>query len=66
MLDKTELGPDNKKAMRLWVHEVARVFSDRLTDEDDQRKLFNKLGSAAREKIRDDLATALRPQPHGE
>jgi dynein heavy chain len=66
MLDKTELGPDSKKALRLWVHEVARVFSDRLTDEDDQRKLFTKLGSAAREKIREDLASALRPQPHSQ
>jgi len=35
MLGRDELGADPKKAVRLWVHEVARVFSDRLTSEDD-------------------------------
>ena len=60
-LGKAELGPDAKKAMRLWVHEVARVFSDRLTTEEDQRALFSRLSSAAREKMREDLASSLRP-----
>ena len=61
MLGREELGADSLKAVRLWVHEVARVFSDRLTSEDDQRALYEFLAQAAREKIREDLPSALRP-----
>jgi hypothetical protein len=35
MMRKEELT-DSKKVYRLWVHEIARVFSDRLINEDDQ------------------------------
>ena len=34
MVKREELN-DNKKVLRLWVHEIARVFSDRLVNEDD-------------------------------
>jgi len=61
MLGQNELGADTKKAVRLWVHEVARVFSDRLTSEDDQKALYSFLSQAAREKLREDLESALRP-----
>jgi dynein heavy chain len=59
MLGRDELGTEEaKKAVRLWVHEVARVFSDRLSSEEDQRALHDFLAQAAREKIREDLALA--------
>lgn len=61
MIRQEELGNDSKRAVRLWVHEVARVFSDRLTSEDDQRALFDRLAFATREKLREDLQGALRP-----
>lgn len=60
-LGRGELGAGAKKAVRLWVHEVARVFSDRLSSEDDQRALYDFLVLAARDKIREDLAAALSP-----
>jgi dynein heavy chain len=60
-LGRDELGADSKKAVRLWVHEVARVFSDRLTTEDDQRALYGCLVQAARERLREDLTNALCP-----
>lgn len=34
MARKEELN-DSKKVIRLWVHEIARVFSDRLINEED-------------------------------
>jgi len=61
MVEKTHLGNDSKKVLRLWIHEVSRVFSDRLTTEEDQRALFGKLCLVARDKMREDLVGSLRP-----
>ena len=46
--------------IRLWVHEVSRVFSDRLTSNEDQSALFDKLRAATRQTIREDLIATLR------
>lgn len=32
---KREELTDSKKVVRLWVHEIARVFSDRLINDED-------------------------------
>jgi hypothetical protein len=34
MMRKEELH-DSKKVLRLWVHEIGRVFADRLINEED-------------------------------
>lgn len=51
---------DSKKVLRLWVHEIARVFSDRLVTEEDQNLLYQKLFYAARDKGKEDLSSALK------
>lgn len=61
MVAKEQLVADPKKAIRLWVHEVARVFSDRLTSGEDQGTLFDKLRTVSRQTLREDLIATLRP-----
>lgn len=31
-LKKEQVNNDDKKVIRLWIHEIGRVFSDRLTE----------------------------------
>lgn len=59
MVKKEELT-DSKKVIRLWVHEIARVFSDRFINDEDQTLLYDKLFISCREKIKEDLGTALK------
>jgi dynein heavy chain len=50
----------NEKLVKLWVHEIARVFTDRLSCEDDQMKVYKYLAIACRIHIKEDLPTCLR------
>jgi hypothetical protein len=59
MMRREELH-DSKKVLRLWVHEIGRVFADRLINEEDQNLLYNRLFLSARDKIREELSLALK------
>ena len=48
------------KLVRLWVHEIARVFTDRLICEEDQLKVYERLFTASRNYIKEDLSSALK------
>lgn len=40
---------------RLWVHEVLRVYGDRLVDETDSKWLVKQLRKTIRERMEDDI-----------
>lgn len=45
---------ENKKVMvRLWVHEVFRVFYDRLTDDADRSWLFDLIRKLTKEELKE-------------
>ncbi|XP_065670290.1 dynein axonemal heavy chain 12 isoform X3 [Hydra vulgaris] len=46
---------DKKFLQRLWVHEVYRVFYDRLVDNTDRIWLFNKIQSVTKEYFKEEL-----------
>ena len=57
MLLKPEVVPDgqegSQKIIRLWIHEVYRVFYDRLVDETDRDLFFNMV------KVRQDCVVMI-------
>ena len=59
MLSNFEHGSANK-LIRMWVHEIGRVFSDRLISYGDQQRLFQQLHVSARNKLPENFGLALR------
>ncbi|KAK7101384.1 hypothetical protein V1264_019771 [Littorina saxatilis] len=57
---------DNKKVfVRLWVHEVMRVFYDRLTDDLDREWLFKTVSELTREHFKDSFDTIFEHLANG-
>jgi len=52
-------GASNRKLIRLFIHEISRVFMDRLITEPDKQTVFTFLHKVVREKLREDLKAAL-------
>ncbi|XP_029041052.2 dynein axonemal heavy chain 3-like isoform X1 [Osmia bicornis bicornis] len=50
---------DPDKLIRLWIHEVYRVFHDRLIDSDDQEKLFKMVQFTCYDQLRQPLNKVL-------
>ncbi|XP_076653327.1 dynein heavy chain 3, axonemal [Halictus rubicundus] len=50
---------DPDKLIRLWIHEVYRVFNDRLIDENDQQILFKMVQHTCYEQLRQPLEKVL-------
>ena len=48
------------KLVRLWIHENARVFGDRLISDIDVKMLFDHLDSTSKDKFREDIFTHIK------
>lgn len=60
---------DNKKTfVRIWVHEILRVFYDRLVDEDDRNWFFETLKKSTKDCMKDAFENSLDTYqaPNGE
>ena len=59
LVPKTHMS-EGDKLIRLWVHEVYRVFSDRLTDENDKLKFFEIVKDTTQQQFKISLDKLLR------
>lgn len=51
---------EGDKLIRLWVHEVYRVFYDRLIDESDRLFFFNLIGETTKKQFNKDINALLK------
>lgn len=52
--------------LRLWVHEVFRVFYDRLIDDSDRAWLFNSIKDLVKEEFKENFETVFEHLTDGE
>ena len=51
---------DTDKLIRLWVHEVYRVFYDRLVDDPDRRFFFDLIKDACKKQFNKDMGSLMQ------
>lgn len=56
---------DSEKLVRLWAHEIYRVFGDRLLDGEERGQLFNILQGVCSSKLRMSLSQAFGDKVKG-
>ncbi|ORZ39485.1 dynein heavy chain and region D6 of dynein motor-domain-containing protein [Catenaria anguillulae PL171] len=52
LLARGEKFPDRNKVVRLWIHEVYRVFYDRLVDDTDRQNFFQQISDVCSRMFR--------------
>jgi dynein heavy chain, axonemal len=55
------LKNDSRKAIRYWVHEAMRAFSDRVSDAGDMQLVVDRIAEAVRVQFRENLQRCLEP-----
>ncbi|KAI9189908.1 hypothetical protein H9P43_001341 [Blastocladiella emersonii ATCC 22665] len=58
LLAKGEKFPDKQKVVRLWIHEVYRVFYDRLVDDTDRQGFFAQIADVCARFFRTSMDAA--------
>ncbi|KAI9203090.1 dynein heavy chain and region D6 of dynein motor-domain-containing protein [Polychytrium aggregatum] len=61
LLSRSDTVKDSGKIVRMWLHEVYRVFYDRLIDDDDRGWVFDKCRSIIKEIFGMDFNTVFKP-----
>ncbi|KAI8803834.1 dynein heavy chain and region D6 of dynein motor-domain-containing protein [Cladochytrium replicatum] len=56
LLSKPDSFKDTNKMLRLWIHEVHRVFYDRLIDDSDRKWFFNQCQSSIKNYFNSDMS----------
>lgn len=51
MLIKTKSIKEHRHFIKLWVHEISRVFKDRLISEEDKKLLMNNITTALKKRF---------------
>ena len=55
LLVPSSVMKEEKKLYRLWIHEIYRVFYDRLIDDDDKNTFFTLTKSVLNDVLKQDI-----------
>lgn len=60
---RKESAESKRTFAKVWVHEVLRVFYDRLIEDTDKDWLYNKLRQVVRDQFRENFEQAMDTLP---